>query len=223
MTQEEFFNTFNILHNDHKQIVLTSDKYPQDIPQLEDRLRSRFQWGLITDIQVPELETRMAIIRNKADRRNISLSDDLVVFLASSIQTNVRELEGCLTRLGAFSDVTGKDLTLAQAKDVLRNLLPERVPSSVTVEVVQRCVSNYYNIAIADLKSDKRHKKILLPRQIAMYLARKLTQGSYADIGVRFDKDHSTVINACQKIEKLIKEKTPLQTEILLLEAELHD
>ncbi|MBK07279.1 MAG: chromosomal replication initiator protein DnaA [Deltaproteobacteria bacterium] len=221
MTQEEFFHTFNFLYSSNKQIVLTSDKYPQDIPQLEERLRSRFQWGLIADIQAPELETRMAIITKKAVASGLRLSNDLVLFLASTIQSNVRELEGCLVRLDAFSELTGKEISLAMAKEVLRNLLPER-PSTLTIEGIQRCVADHYGVKISDLKSSERRKQVLIPRQVAMFLCRKLTKGSYPEIGVRFGgKDHSTVINACQKIERLAKREQEFRAELLLLEARL--
>ncbi|MEM1007448.1 MAG: chromosomal replication initiator protein DnaA, partial [Myxococcota bacterium] len=205
MTQEEFFHTFNFLYSSNKQIVLTSDRYPQEIPALEERLRSRFQWGLIADIQEPELETRMAIVTQKAESDALCLSNDVILFLASSMQNNIRELEGALLRLRAFHDLSGKEITLRVARDVLQKLVVTPQPVA-SIEMIQRVVSKYYEVSLADLKSSKRNKQILLPRQVAMYLCRKLAQSSYAEIGSKFGgKDHSTAINACQRVKKMLK------------------
>ena len=222
-TQEEFFHTFNFLHSAGRQIVITSDRNPHDIKELEERLRSRFQWGLTADIQVPELETRMAIISKKSERDAIPLSNDVVLFLASTIRSNIRELEGCLTRLEAYSNLTGKAITLELAREVLHNILPERLPLA-TISTIQKCVASHYGVKVSDLKTNKRHKQVLLPRQIAMYLCRKRAHASFPEIGEQFGgKDHSTVINACQKIERLLEQDQNIRTTVLLLESRLHE
>lgn len=223
MTQEEFFHTFNFLHSSSKHIVVTSDKYPQDIPALEERLRTRFQWGLIADIQEPELETRMAILTKKAQKEGIYLPNDVVLFLASSIQSNIRELEGSLVRLSATTRLSGREISLEMARDVLRDLLPHTAQQSLaTVELIQKCVADHFDVELAELLGNKRHKQILVPRQVAMFLCRKLVKLSYPEIGEKFGgKDHSTVINACQKIEKLLPQDDELRSAILALELQL--
>ncbi|MCK6508400.1 chromosomal replication initiator protein DnaA [Myxococcota bacterium] len=223
MTQEEFFHTFNFLHSSSKQIIVTSDRYPQEIPALEERLRSRFQWGLIADIQEPELETRMAIVTQKAENNGLNLDNELVLYLASSMQNNIRELEGALVRLRAFAELTGRQVTLRMARDVLRGLMPERQPVA-SVEVIQQMVAEYYEVKLHDLRGNKRHKQVLLPRQVAMYLCRKLAQASFAEIGTGFGgKDHSTAINACQRIEQLLPDDPVLRSEINELEARIRE
>lgn len=223
MTQEEFFHTFNFLHSSNKHIVVTSDKYPQDIPALEERLRTRFQWGLIADIQEPELETRMAILTKKAQQDGIYLPNDVVLFLASSIQSNIRELEGSLVRLSATTRLSGREISLDMARDVLRDLLPHTAQQSLaTVELIQKCVADHFDVELAELLGNKRHKQVLVPRQVAMFLCRKLVKLSYPEIGEKFGgKDHSTVINACQKIEKLLPQSDELRSAILALELQL--
>lgn len=223
MTQEEFFHTFNFLHSSNKHIIVTSDKYPQDIPALEDRLRTRFQWGLIADIQEPELETRMAILTKKAQRDGLHLPNDVVLFLASSIQSNIRELEGCLVRLGASVRFSGSEISLNMARKILQSILPASAPQIfVTVEMIQKYVADQFEVEVAELLGSKRNKQILIPRQVAMYLCRKIAKISYPEIGEKFGgKDHSTVINSCQKIEKMMQQDEELRTTILALEMQL--
>ncbi len=204
-TQDEFFHTFNSLFESHRQIVLTADKYPHEIPDLEERLRSRFQSGLIADIQPPELETRIAILKKKADNDGIDLPDDVAIYLATNIKSNVRELEGLLIRVAAFAGLQSQPITIEFAKETLKNFLTQAA-HSLTVEAVQKEVANYFNVKLADLKSPKRHQAIARPRQIAMYLARKLCKSSYPDLGQRFGgKDHTTVLSACRKIDALVQ------------------
>src|SRR5579883_2925840 len=203
-TQEEFFHTFNSLFESHRQMVFTADRYPHEIPELEDRIRSRFQWGLIADIQPPELETRIAILEKKAALDKIDLSKDVAIFLATHIKSNVRELEGLLIRVAAFASLKQQPITVEFARETLRNFLSQ-ASESLTIEVVQKEVANYFNLKPADLKSGKRHQLVARPRQIAMYLARKLVKASYPELGQRFGgKDHTTVMSACKKIEQLM-------------------
>jgi chromosomal replication initiator protein len=204
-TQDEFFHTFNSLFESHRQIVLTADKYPHEIPDLEERLRSRFQSGLIADIQPPELETRIAILKKKGEMDGINLPDDVAIYLATNIKSNVRELEGLLIRVAAFAGLQEQPITIEFAKETLKNFLTQAA-HSLTVEAVQKEVANYFNVKLTDLKSPKRHQAIARPRQIAMYLARKLCKASYPDLGQRFGgKDHTTVLSACRKIESLVQ------------------
>jgi len=217
-TQDEFFHTFNTLHESQRQIVITSDKLPKEIPGSEERLRSRFEWGLIADIQPPDLETRVAILKKKAEAEGIECPDDVAMFLASSIKSNVRELEGSLIRLGAFSSLTKAPITLDLTKEVLRNIIQEREPI-YSVESIQRVVADYYKVSISDLKSPRRTKTLAYPRQIAMYLCKKLARSSFPEIGAKFGgKDHTTVMHACRKIESLIEINLNLQQEISILE-----
>jgi chromosomal replication initiator protein len=204
-TQDEFFHTFNSLYESHRQIVLTADKYPHEIPDLEERLRSRFQSGLIADIQPPELETRIAILKKKAEMDDINLPDDVAIYLATNIKSNVRELEGLLIRVAAFAGLQEQAITIEFAKETLKNFLTQAA-HSLTVEAVQKEVANYFNVKLTDLKSPKRHQAIARPRQIAMYLARKLCKASYPELGQRFGgKDHTTVLSACRKIDSLVQ------------------
>ncbi len=205
-TQQEFFHTFNALHEKKKQIVITSDKFPNQMPELEERLKSRFTWGLIVDIVVPELETRVAILQNKADMDDIGLPNDVAHFLAARIRSNVRELEGALIRLAAFSSLQGRPITVEFAQQILQNML-SRNSGQVTIERIQREVSAYFNIRPKDLKSSRRPRSISYPRQIAMHLCRKLTPASLAEIGRQFGgKDHTTVLSADKKIKRLVQE-----------------
>ena len=200
--QEEFFHTFNSLYESHKQIVVTSDKFPKDIPGLEERLRSRFEWGLIADIQPPDVETKIAILKKKAELDGIDLADDVALFLTSSSTSNVRELEGMLIRLGAYSSLTGSAITLNMARDVLKDIIVEK-SKEVSVELIQKTVAEMFRIKVTELKSDKRLKTLVVPRQIAIYLCRDLTKCSYPEIGEKFGgKDHSTIIHSVKKIEK---------------------
>jgi len=220
-TQEEFFHTFNALYESHKQIIVTSDKFPKDIPGLEERLRSRFEWGLIADIQPPDVETKLAILKMKAEQNSINLPEDVALFLANSICNNVRELEGYLIRIGAYASLTAIPVSLEMARDVLKDILVERNRELSVEEIIKR-VCIHFNMKISDMKSAKRLKAVVLPRQIAMYLSRQLTSSSYPEIGDRFGgKDHSTIIHAIRKIEKLMVEDFQLRTTIENLRKEL--
>lgn len=220
-TQDEFFHTFNALFESHRQIVVTADKYPHEIPDLEERIRSRFQWGLIADIQPPELETRMAILAKKAEYDKIDLPNDVAYYLASHIKSNVRELEGLLIRVAAFASLQQRPITVEFAQETLKNFLSQAA-STLTVETVQKEVASYFNIKVADLKSPKRHQSVARPRQIAMYLARKLCKASYPDLGQRFGgKDHTTVLSACRKIESMIQDDIKVRHIIQELERHL--
>lgn len=217
-TQEEFFHTFNSLYDAHKQIILTSDKFPKEIPGLEDRLRNRFEWGLIADIQPPDMETRVAILQKKADELDVQLPQEIAVFLATHMSSNVRELEGALTRLSAFSSMTKALLTIDLTKEVLRNILRDTRPE-LTVEGIQKAICDYYNVKIGDLKAKRRTQNIALPRQVAMYLCRKHTDTSFPGIGAKFGgRDHSTVIHASKTIERRIKDDPQMQITIEKLE-----
>jgi chromosomal replication initiator protein len=221
-TQEEFFHTFNSLYESHKQIVITSDKFPKEIPGIEDRLRNRFEWGLIADIQPPDMETRVAILQKKAEVESVQLPHDVAIFLASNIDSNVRELEGSLTRLGAFASLTKATISVDLAKDVLRNTL-HGANREITVENIQKTTCDYFNIKLGDLKAKRRTQNIALPRQVAMYLCRKHTDASFPGIGDKFGgRDHSTVIHASRTIERKMKEDPNMQSTIEKLERNLH-
>lgn len=203
-SEEEFFHTFNALHKTHRQIVVTSDRPPKEIQNLTERVRTRFESGLIADIQPPEIETRIAILRTKAENDDIYLPDDVANFIAAQIKTNVRELEGLLTKLKAQSSLTGLEISLEMAKQILK-VESTTEGSEVSVEAIQNAVCRYFNIKISDLKSTKRSREIALPRQIAMYLIRKYTNYGLKEIGRFFGgKDHSTIIHACNQISKQI-------------------
>jgi len=222
-TQEEFFHTFNALYESHKQIVVTSDKFPKEIPGLEDRLRSRFEWGLIADIQPPDVETKQAILKMKAEQNHIDLPEDVASFLANSICSNVRELEGYLIRIGAYASLTSTAINLQMARDVLKDILIEK-NKELSVEEILKRVSSHFNVKVSDIKSSRRHKAIVLPRQVAMYLARQLTSASYPEIGEKFGgKDHSTIIHAINKIEKLAGEDYSLRKNLDLLRKNLSE
>jgi chromosomal replication initiator protein len=213
-TQEEFFHTFNALYESHKQIVVTSDKFPKEIPGLEERLRSRFEWGLIADIQPPDVETKQAILKMKAEQNGIELPEDVTLFLATSVSSNVRELEGFLIRIGAYASLTSTPVSLGMAREILKDILVEK-NREITVEEIQKNVASHFGIKVADIKSPKRLKALVLPRQIAMYLARQLTNCSYPEIGERFGgKDHSTIIHAIKKIEKQMDSDFQLRSTI---------
>ena len=220
-TQDEFFHTFNALFESHRQIVVTADKYPHEIPDLEERIRSRFQWGLIADIQPPELETRIAILAKKAEYDSIDLPSDVAYYLAANIKSNVRELEGLLIRVAAFASLQQRPITVEFAQETLKNFLSQ-ASATLTVEAVQKEVANYFNVKIADLKGQKRHQTIARPRQIAMYLSRKLCKASYPELGQKFGgKDHTTVLSACRKIESLIQEDIKIRHIIQEIERHL--
>ena len=201
-TQEEFFHTFNSLYENHKQIILTSDRFPKEIPNLEDRLRNRFEWGLTADIQPPDIETRIAILCKKAEEEEIDLPQEVANFLATNIWSNVRELEGSLTRLGAFASLTKVEITIDLAQEVLRHTLKDN-EKQVTVRNIQKAICEHFDVKISDLKSKRRTKNLALARQMAMYLCRKFTATSFPAIGAEFGgRDHSTVIHASKTIEQ---------------------
>ncbi len=213
-TQEELFHTFNALYESHKQIVFSSDRPPKDIMPITDRLRSRFGMGLIADIQIPDIETKMAILDKKCEIEGIQIPKDVAFFLANKIKTNIRELESCMIRLGAHSSLSGKAITIEMAKDVLRDLiLDEELPLSI--ESIVKTVCEYFGTKLQDIKSRKRTRDIALPRQIAMYLCKILTETSLAEIGKNFGgKDHSTVIHACKQIEERRKKDEDFNRKI---------
>jgi chromosomal replication initiator protein len=206
--QEEFFHTFNSLHEAGRQIVMSSDRPPRDIATLEDRLRSRFEWGLITDIQPPDLETRIAILRRKVRSDGINVDDpELLTFVASRVSTNIRELEGALTRVVAFSSLTGRRMDTELAQDVLRDVFPQGEAATVSIEKIQELVCERFSVTIEELTGDRRSQNIVYPRQVAMYLSRELTDSSLPKIGKQFGgRDHTTVIHATSKIARLIRE-----------------
>ena len=204
-TQEEFFHTFNTLYESKKQIVLTSDKSPKDMSYLEERLRSRFEWGLITDIQPPETETRIAIIKNIAESQGILLPNEVGLYIAKNTTSNIRELEGTLTNIIAHAKLLNAEISLDLAKEVLKNIVKNQDNRFVTIESIQKEVANYYGMRVQDLKSERKQKNIAVPRQVTMYLVRRYTGASYPEIGEKFGgKDHSTVIHAVKKIERLL-------------------
>jgi chromosomal replication initiator protein len=220
-SQDEFFHTFNALHYAHKQIVLTSDKLPAELPGVEDRLRSRFTWGLIAEVETPDLETRVAILKRKAEVDKVNLPDDVALYLAAHVKTNVRELEGALLRLAARASFSGQIISLELARDALAKLIAN-APTGLTIESIQREVASYFDVKLQDLKGPKRHRAIAHPRMIAMFLARKLTNMSFPEIGSRFGgKDHSTVISAVRKIERLCTEDPTVRSVVSTLESHL--
>jgi chromosomal replication initiator protein len=209
-TQEEFFHTFNTLYSSQKQIVLSSDSSPRNIPALEERLRSRFEWGLIADIQPPDLETKVAILRRKADQEGIALSDDVALFIARQVKSNIRELEGMLNRVVAFSSLTGRPLSLDLVKETLKDILPADHERVLAPEII-KFVARHYGLKVSEIKSRNNAKQIAFPRQVAMYLCKQLTDLSFPDIGKHFNnKHHSTVMYSVDKIEKLRAEDADL-------------
>ena len=213
-TQEEFFHTFNALHDAHKQIVLTSDGPPNAMTALEERLVSRFTWGVVADLQAPDLETRVAIVKKKADLQGRALPNEIALFLASNIKTNIRDLEGSLSRLLAFSDLTSQPLSLEFAQEVLREQMkPDR--SRIDVADIQRHVARHFNVSDESLRGKRRTDTIAFPRQVGMYIARTMTDLSLAEIGAKFGgRDHTTVIHACQKIENLLLSDRELRSVV---------
>lgn len=202
-TQTEFFHTFNALHDAQKQIVLSSDCPPHQISELEDRLRSRFEWGLIADIQPPDLETKIAILKRKSDLEGVVLPDNVALYIANRSKSNIRELEGSLIRLLAYASLTGRDLTVSLAQEVLRDVLHPQ-ERSVTIDSIQKFIADYYKLKLADLKSRNHSKSIAMPRQVAMYLCKSLTKASLPEIGKSFGgKHHSTVIHSIRKVEEM--------------------
>jgi chromosomal replication initiator protein len=202
-TQTEFFHTFNSLYDSQKQIVLSSDCPPHEIPQLEERLRSRFEWGLIADIQAPDLETKVAILKKKAETEGIPLPDTVAIYIAGKIKSNIRELEGSLIRLIAYASLTGREISLPLAQDVLRNVL-QNDEKAITIDIVQKAVADHYQLKVMELKSRNNSKSVAMPRQVAMYLCKALTNASLPEIGRSFGgKHHSTVIHSIRKIEDM--------------------
>lgn len=219
-TQEEFFHTFNSLHGDRHQIVLTSDKLPREIPELEERLRNRFESGLIADIAPPDLETRVAIVQKKAVLENLRLAPDVSLYIAQSVQSNVRELEGCLTRLAALASLNKSAITVEFARQALHDLIRNH-DAKPDVEMIQKTVSDFFHIRLADLKSKKRTQHIAFCRQVAMYLCRKLTSSSFPVIGEAFGRDHSTVIHAFNLIQRRVTNDSAFRLSIEKIEREL--
>jgi chromosomal replication initiator protein len=214
-TQEEFFHTFNELHDANKQIILSSDRPPKEIPTLEDRLRSRFEWGLIADIQVPDFETRMAILKKKADVENLNVANEVMGYIATKIKSNIRELEGALIRIIAYSSLTNREVTVDLATEALKDIISKKQGKHVTIDSIQDVVSSYFNLRVEDLKSQRRTRNVSYPRQIAMYLSRKLTDMSLPKIGEEFGgRDHTTVIHAYEKISGNLKTDDSLQHTI---------
>ena len=213
-TQTEFFHTFNALYDSQKQIVISSDCPPHEIPQLEERLRSRFEWGLIADIQAPDLETKTAILKRKAETEGVPLPDNVAIYIAGKIKSNIRELEGSLIRLIAYASLTGREITLPLAQDVLRNVL-QNDDRAVTIEIVQKSVADHYSLKVAELKSKNNSKSVAMPRQIAMYLCKTLTNASLPEIGKSFGgKHHSTVIHSIRKVEAMRQKNGDFNTLI---------
>ncbi|MFD1019406.1 chromosomal replication initiator protein DnaA [Thalassobacillus hwangdonensis] len=221
-TQEEFFHTFNTLHEESKQIIISSDRPPKEIPTLEDRLRSRFEWGLITDITPPDLETRIAILRKKAKAEGLDIPNEVMLYIANQIDTNIRELEGALIRVVAYSSLINRDINASLAAEALKDIIPSSKPRVITIESIQELVGERYSVRLEDFAAKKRTKSVAFPRQIAMYLSRELTDFSLPKIGEEFGgRDHTTVIHAHEKISKLIASDAQLSREIDELQEKL--
>lgn len=221
MTQEEFFHTFNSLYEAKKQIIITSDLYPQDIPDIEERLRNRFQWGLIADIAPPDVEHRMAILFGKAEQLGINLDKDVAEYISNHAKKNVRELEGALNRIHAFSTLTGRKIDRALALETFQNVLGEP-PKRITIETIQKTVADHFKLKISDLKSKRRHRTFTYPRQIAMYLSKEVTKSSFPQIGEAFGgKDHTTVMHAVKKIAKDKEVDQDLKSHLSVLERQI--
>jgi chromosomal replication initiator protein len=224
-TQEEFFHTFNALHEANKQIIISSDRPPKEIPTLEDRLRSRFEWGLITDIQAPDFETRVAILRKKSETEKINVSDDILNFIASKIRSNIRELEGALTRVCAFSSLTNREISPDLANEALKDIFSTSRTKEITISLIKDVVGRHYGIKKEDFESKRRNRSISFPRQVAMYISRELTDLSLPKIGEQYGgRDHTTVIHAYDKISKTIvsnnEEKIKIQRIIKEIKGE---
>ncbi|KEO81223.1 chromosomal replication initiator protein DnaA [Tumebacillus flagellatus] len=221
-TQEEFFHTFNALHEENKQIIISSDRPPKEIPTLEDRLRSRFEWGLITDIQPPDYETRIAILRKKAKAEALDIPNDVISHIANKIDTNIRELEGALIRVVAYSSLINRDLSAELAAEALKDIIPSNKPKQITIHDIQKAVGEHFDMKLDDFKAKKRTKAIAFPRQIAMYLARELTDFSLPKIGDEFGgRDHTTVIHAHEKIAKELQTDFTLRQTVESLKEKL--
>jgi chromosomal replication initiator protein len=217
-TQAEFFHTFNALYDNAKQIVVTSDKFPGEIPNFEERLRSRFEWGLIADIQPPDLETKVAILNKKAEAESVSLPQDVAFYLASNIEHNIRVLEGSLIRLSAFASLHNVAISMNLAREVMSHIIKDK-KKEITIDMIIKEVSSFFSIKSSDLRSAKRIKSIIFPRQIAIYLSRRLTNNSLVSIGEKFGgKDHATIIHSIKKIEEELKEKQELKETVERIE-----
>ena len=223
-TQEEFFHTFNALYENSKQIVISSDRPPKELKPLEERLISRFEWGLTVDVQSPDYETRIAILRKKAERDHITVPDDVMAYIAKNIASNIRELEGALTRIVAFAKLTNQDISIALAENSLKDIFSENAATPLTPDLIQQVVAEHYGIRVEDIQGSKKPKNIAFPRQVSMYLCRKLLDISLPKIGESFGgRDHTTVIHAITKIEKQLETDTALQKTILQLEKEIKE
>jgi chromosomal replication initiator protein len=221
-TQEEFFHTFNSIYESHRQIVLTSDKVPRDIPDLEERLRSRFEWGLIADIQSPDLETKIAILKKKAEHNSIPMPDDVAMFIASHIKSNIRELEGSLIRLGAYASLGAKEITVEFARDALKDIL-QSTEKTISVDDVKREVAAFFSLKVSELISKRRTQDLVYPRQLAMYLARQLTGASLPVIGKMFGgRDHSTVIHAINLVAQKMESNVEVKNTLEIIAKRLH-
>jgi len=214
-TQEEFFHTFNTLHESSRQLIISSDRPPREIPTLEDRLRSRFEWGLIADIQPPDYETRIAILRKKAERDAIVLPDDVAQYIAQRISSNIRELEGALSRLRAHAEMARVSISVDLAADVLKELLPQARIRPVTIAAIQRAVAEFFGIRFEEMKAKRRTKGVAFPRQVAMYLCRELADASLPRIGEEFGgRDHTTVMHACDRVKRALVDDAPLSAGV---------
>ncbi|NMA92796.1 MAG: chromosomal replication initiator protein DnaA [Firmicutes bacterium] len=222
-TQEEFFHTFNTLHESYRQVVVSSDRPPKEIPTLEDRLRSRFEWGLITDINSPDLETRIAILKKKATQENLKIPDDVIMYIANKFETNIRELEGALIRIIAYSSLSDSPVTLDLAKEALKDII-STFRKKITIKQILEETASCFNITPQEMKSKKRTQIIVFPRQVAMYLTRELTDSSLIKIGREFGgRDHTTVIHACKKIEAELSSNSELKNKLALIKSKLKE
>lgn len=223
-TQEEFFHTFNALYESNKQIIISSDRPPKEIKTLEDRLRSRFEWGLIADVQPPDYETRIAILQKKAERDHLTVPNEVNAYIAKNIASNIRELEGALTRIVAFATLTNQDISIALAENSLKDIFSENASTPLSTDLIQQVVAEHYNIRVEDIQGSKKPKNIAFPRQVSMYLCRKMLDISLPKIGESFGgRDHTTVIHAISKIEKQLESDAELQKTIMQLEKEIKE
>ena len=221
-TQEEFFNTFNTLYNASKQIIISSDCPPKEIPKLEERLSSRFQQGLITDIQPPDLETRIAILKNRANVEGIEVGDDVLAFIANHVQSNIRELEGCLTKVKSYSRLLGRPINMSTTMEALKDLIPEVTKREVTPQVIRTTVAAHYGVSTDSMDSARRDREVVMPRQVAMYLCHTMLSLPYKKISYLFGRnDHTTAMSACDKIEKMLQTDASFRQELDAIKKEL--
>jgi chromosomal replication initiator protein len=222
-SQEEFFHTFNTLFDGHKQIVLSSDRPPSELADLEARLVSRFDWGLTAELQPPDTETRMAILRKKAQSLEIQLSKEVLAYLAERVRTNVRRLEGALTRVASYASLSGQSPTFEKIEHLLKDILQEEARRSITIDQIQKRVAEHFDVRLADMTSKRRPANIAFPRQIAMYLSRELTKGSLSEIGDAFGgRDHGTVLHAHRLVRERMTKEEKIRQVISFLESQLH-